>query len=366
MRYSTILYSCFFISLVVAGCSKEHAPNLDPQYQSKDTVKTFTNPIKRSALDPYVTQKDGFYYYMNTGANYLILTRTQEMIFLDQAYSKTIYTPPVISDYNTNVSKPEIHFLEGKWYTYFSADNGQPANRRVYVIENSSADPLQGTWEFKGKVADPANDFIATDGTVFEYNNALYFLWSGFKAAPTSETNVEQSIYIAKMKDPYTLESGRVLIAEPTNAWERHQYTESGKTYRVALNQNPEVIKNQGGDVFVTYTANTCVTDNVSLGLLTLKSGSDPLVAENWTKSASPVFSSSRDAYGPAFNGFFKSADGKEDWIIYNANPLPGQGCNVTRTPRIQKFGWKADGSPDFGAPVGTTLATDALLRPSK
>ncbi len=57
-------------------------------------------------------------------------------------------------------------------------------------------------------------------------------------------------------------------------------------------------------------------------------------------------------AFGPGHNGFFKSADGKEDWIIYHANLEPGQGCGNRRAPRAQPFTWKADGTPDFGRPV--------------
>ncbi|RYZ97366.1 MAG: glycosyl hydrolase family 43 [Sphingobacteriaceae bacterium] len=366
MKHFTKLYSCFFIGMVAAGCSKEHSANLDTQYQSADTVTRFINPLKKSAIDPYVTQKDGYYYYMSTGANYLTLTRAKEMIFLDQAYSKTIFTPPAGAAYNTNISKPEIHFLIGKWYVYFSADNGQAINRRTYVIENSAADPLTGTWEFKGKIADAANDLLATDGTVLEYNGQLYFLWSGFNQLPTSVTRIEQQLFISKMKDPYTLDGERVSISQPTNSWESYETIINKVVYRYLLNQNPEVIKNGAGDVFLTYTAGSCESDNVSLGLLSLKTGTDPMVASNWVKSAQPVFATSRDAYGPAFNGFFKSADGKEDWIIYNANPLPGQGCINARSPRIQKFSWKPDGSPDFGIPVGTSLAADSLLRPSK
>jgi GH43 family beta-xylosidase len=68
-------------------------------------------------------------------------------------------------------------------------------------------------------------------------------------------------------------------------------------------------------------------------------------------KSPSPVFSAGAGAYSPGHNGFFQGSDGK-DWIIYHANSRPGQGCGDTRNPRAQPFGWKPDGTPDFGIPV--------------
>ena len=80
----------------------------------------------------------------------------------------------------------------------------------------------------------------------------------------------------------------------------------------------------------------------------------NPLDAKSWTKINHPFLSTdpSSDAFGPGHNGFFKSPDGQEDWIIYHANPEPGDGCNNFRSPRIQRFTWNPDGTPNFGRPV--------------
>src|SRR4029079_7651624 len=100
-------------------------------------------------------------------------------------------------------------------------------------------------------------------------------------------------------------------------------------------------------------------TDDYALGMLTLADGADPLVAANWTKSATPVFTKnpSNSACVPGHNSFFKSVDGTEDWILYHANSSAGQGCGDTRNPRIQKFTWNADGTPNFGEPVKINVA---------
>jgi GH43 family beta-xylosidase len=74
----------------------------------------------------------------------------------------------------------------------------------------------------------------------------------------------------------------------------------------------------------------------------------------DWTKTATPVFSTlaSAGAFAPGHNSFFKSRDGTEDWLLYHANSSPGLGCGNSRSPRMQKFTWNADGSPDFGTPA--------------
>jgi GH43 family beta-xylosidase len=84
------------------------------------------------------------------------------------------------------------------------------------------------------------------------------------------------------------------------------------------------------------------------------------LKADSWTKHPEPVFKKniSGQAFGPGHNSFFTSPDGTENWILYHANPEPGQGCGRHRSPRIQKFTWADDGFPDFGdpAPLGQAL----------
>src|SRR6185436_8457874 len=105
-------------------------------------------------------------------------------------------------------------------------------------------------------------------------------------------------------------------------------------------------------------------TDSYGIGLLTLKRGGDPMKPADWIKSSAPVFSTEagNGAFGPGHNSFFKSRDGKQDWIVYHANPMAGQGCGNARNPRMQRFTWRPDGTPDFGIPVKINIP---LSKPS-
>lgn len=71
---------------------------------------------------------------------------------------------------------------------------------------------------------------------------------------------------------------------------------------------------------------------------------------KSWVKKSEPVFSRTKDVFGPGHCSFVKSRDGTEDWIIYHSAKTSGAGWN--RQVSIQKFGWNIDGSPDFGRPV--------------
>jgi GH43 family beta-xylosidase len=313
---------------------------------------TFTNPLLPTGPDPWVEYKDGWYYYMNTTAKNLTVWKTRNVADLKSALKKVVWTPPATGPYSHDIWAPEIHFLRGKWYIYFAADAGTNQTHRIWVIENASSDPLLGEWTFKGKLADPADKW-AIDASVFEDQGWLYAIWSGWEG----DENGIQSIYIARLKNPWTVEGHRARISTPEYPWEKvgdiPPQLKKDNPPHIDVNEGPEILPHDG-KLFLTYSASACWTDNYALGMLTADSGADLLNPAAWKKSPLPVFQQSPEAhaYATGHNGFFKSTDGKQDWIIYHANSRPGQGCGWHRSPRAQPFTWNSDGSPNFGIPV--------------
>jgi|KBSMisStaDraftv2_1062788.scaffolds.fasta_scaffold96519_1 GH43 family beta-xylosidase len=334
------LKNIFLVFILPIACSKNNSNSNPPPPSTVDT--TFTNPLLQSGPDPWVIQKDTFYYYTNTFGNHIAIYKTDEMSKLKNGVPVTIWIPPSNGAYSKDIWAPEIHYLQNKWYVYFAADNGANETHRIYVLENSSPDPTTATWIFKGKIAD-SSDRWAIDASEFEYNGQSYLLWSGWEAS----VNDKQNIYIAKLQNPWTIEGNRVMISTPAYDWEKNGAPPQ-------INEGPEALINPSGKLFVTYSASGCWTDNYAIGLLSLKENGNPMNAADWTKSSTPVFvkQPQNGAYGPGHNGFFKSRDGRENWIIYHANSLPGEGCGDERNPRMQKFTWNADGTPNFGEPL--------------
>jgi GH43 family beta-xylosidase len=315
---------------------------------------TFTNPLLASGPDPYVIRHDGTYYYTHTLGSRIGVWATPAMSRLAQARYVTIFVPPPAGPNSHDLWAPELHFLDGRWYAYYAAGDGTKTpndpfpSQRMFVLENDHSDPTTGTWVDRGRLAGPDQDAWAIDGTVLEHAGQRYFVWSGRASAD----DPDQRIYIARMQNPWTLAGGRVLLSSPDRAWER--------AGRIGVNEGPQVLRNPAGDVFLVYSANGCWTDDYALGMLTLRTGGDPLDAADWVKSDRPVFvgNAANGAYGPGHNGFFTSADGTETWLVYHANATSGRGCGDARTPRMQPLRWRADGTPDFGtpAPVGRPL----------
>lgn len=316
-------------------------PTVDPP-----TNTSFTNPLLPAGPDPWVIRRGDTYYYMHTTGNNLVIRKTAKMSELGSAVSTVVWTPQQASVSQRDIWAPELHFLDGKWYIYYSADPLCCDGHRINVLENANADPTTGAWVDKGRIAVPGQDLWAIDGTVLEQNGKRYLLWSGHEVANSQV----QRLYIAEMSNPWTLIGSRVELSSPQYGWERNG--------NPAVNEGPEVLKH-GDKTFIVYSASHCSTDDYALGLLTASASADPMRLASWTKSAMPVFvkNPAGQAYGPGHNGFFQSKDGTEDWIIYHANPQPGQGCGDNRSPRMQKFTWNADGTPNFGLPVATGTA---------
>lgn len=349
----------FFAALLViftyAGCAKNNMPvgHATPTPPVTD-ITTFTNPLLPSGPDPWVIKKDSFYYYMHTLGNKIAIWKTKAMSQLDVTNPVTIWTKPASGPNSQNVWAPELHYFDGKWYMYYTAGaTVSTDNQRLFVLENSAADPTQGTWVDKGEIKDSTADYWAIDATVFEKNGNRYIVWSGH----ADSTDNTQRIYIARLKNPWTLATSRTLIFSPQYSWESIGAPP-------AVNEGPEILSNSNGKIFLIFSASGCWTDDYTLGMTALKDGGDPLHPADWVKSIQPVFSKKpeNNAYGPGHCGFFKSQDGSQDWIIYHANSSANQGCRDFRNPRMQMFTWNTDGTPNFGTPVRTNTA---ITKPS-
>ncbi len=314
--------------------------------QDAPVPATFNNPLTAfSGADPWLTYYEGNYYLATTtGGSNWIMRRSPTLAGLKTAMQIQIYfeTDPSRC---CNFWAPEFRLLDGpdglRWYFYYSAGTSDTLdNQRSYVLESAGTDPL-GPYTFKGRLFDATHDVWSIDGSVLQLDDKLYFLFSSW-------TGPFQALYIAPMSNPWTISGARVEISHSEYAWEK---------VGLNVNEGPVALQHDG-KTFIIYSASYCNTPDYQLGMLTY-TGGDPLSADSWVKNPEPVFvrSDANGVYGPGHNGFFKSPDGTEDWIVYHANDSAIEGCGNSRMTRAQKFTWNADGTPNFGVPVADSEA---------
>lgn len=313
---------------------------------------TFRNPVKYTeGQDPFMTYYNGNYYELTTGSwasgTMSVKARISPSVTgLGGAASTVLWTDST-SSRCCNMWAPEMFLVGGHWYIYYAASGSACCNdERIYVLQSATSDPLSA-YTFKARLYDPNNDFWAIDPDLLQKSDgSLYLLWAGY---PNGGGTTQENVYIASMSNPYTLSSGRVQLTSPQYSWEGQGNN---------INEGPTTIQH-GGKTFLTYSASGCWTASYSLGELTNTDG-NYLNPGSWTKATSPVFSSANGAYGPGHNGFFKSPDGTQDWIIYHAVTNPGGSCGGDRTSRMQKVSFDGSGNLQLGSPV--SLNTDLNL----
>ncbi|AXA90230.1 family 43 glycosylhydrolase [Massilia sp. YMA4] len=302
-------------------------------------------PLVRQRADPHVTLHiDGWYYFTATVPEYdrIELRRARSLDGLGAASTKVVWRRHASGPMSANIWAPELHRIDGKWYLYFTAGRAEaPLDIRLYVLENPSANPLEGTWTERGRI-DTGWESFSLDATTFELRGQRYLAWT--QRPPTADKHVT-GIYLAKMRSPLALDGPATLLTLPEYAWEKVKFD---------VNEAPAVLV-RNGKVFLTYSASA--TDaNYALGMLTAGQGANLLDKAAWTKSPVPVLASGGGLYGPGHNAFTTTPDGRRDILVFHARDyrdIPGNELNdPNRHTRARHIRWRADGTPDFGAPT--------------
>ncbi len=313
------------------------------------TNQEFINPIVEQRADPWVYRhSDGYYYFTASVPEYdrIEVRRSLTIQGLGEAEPVVAWRKYDTGPLSANIWAPEIHYIQGKWYIYFAAARTTETkdglfDHRMYVLENSSANPLEGTWVEKGQVRTRWESF-ALDATVFEHRGELYYVWA--QKDPDIEGN--SNMYISKMSNPWTLTGEQAMISTPEFDWEIIGFK---------VNEGAAVLK-RNGKIFMSYSA-SATDHNYCMGLLYADEAADLLDPKSWSKSPVPVFQTNVEngQYGPGHNSFTVTEDG-QDVIIYHARnykEITGDPLyDPNRHTRAQIFHWNEDGTPNFGEPV--------------
>jgi GH43 family beta-xylosidase len=339
----------FFILLLITfsmsslACAGEKVVD---KPMKETSLSEITNPLIEQRADPWcMRHSDGYYYFIATVPEYdrIELRRAKTIAGLAKSEAKVIWRKHDKGPMSYHIWAPEIHYIKGKWYIYFAAGRAEDIWAiRMYVLECDAANPLEGQWTEKGQLKTKWESF-SLDATTFEHRNVRYLVWAQKDPKIRGNTN----LYIAKMDTLWSITGEQVMITKPEYPWEQILFW---------VNEGPAALI-RNGRVFISYSASG-TNHNYCMGLLTADENADLLDPKSWHKSPVPVFKSSEanSQYGPGHNSFTVAEDGKTNLIVYHARnykEIEGDPLNnPDRHTRVQAFGWKPDGTPDFGEPV--------------
>lgn len=296
--------------------------------------------------DPWLFRHADRYWLTYTTAGRIELRSARTLTGLAGATPRKLWPPDGVVEPEERCCEiwaPEIHRLTGpdgrpRWYVYYAANGHTFGTHRMYVLESEGDSPA-GPYRDRGRLDLP--EPFAIDGTVFEDRGRRYLIYSA------GDTFAPASLRLVELSNPWTVASAPVVISEPTLPWEQATF---------AINEGPEVLT-RDGLLHVIYSASWCGSGHYAMGRLTVPADADLLDPATWrdAKVPEPVFAGdpARGVWGPGHGSFFTSPDGREHWMVYHATEEE-KGCFTggLRTVRAQPFTWRADGTPDFGAPA--------------
>ena len=451
-----LLAGCVLALVTMTACV-----GCDNNEEADSVTPTFANPIyslvsaygttRYGEADPWVyLHSDGYYYYtatyggVSSGFDRFVLRRAKTINLLDsadEAEEATIIsaTSGTGTGNFTGIKKflwaPEIHYINGTWYLFFTAvpNDGAYGSWGVknFIAKCTDTNPLTGTWTLCGRmqavygdtfdedaidsstsldtmdvtqfryVGDSSQAWLMNlDGTAFKVGDQWYYAWAenlydgswadegeesgdgvltfgGVDHPDGAGTGAWSCILIGKVEDgsDFTHITHTRVLTAPQYKWEWGEavYDENGnvnsfedtivRSSAVNVNEGPAFL-NRNGKVFLVFSAGPCDA-TYCLGMLTASEDDDLCDVASWTKSTTPVFTTSvgNGVYGPGHCSFttYKGYD----VIVYHARQWPGlfsyYGRTTTyttcteglydpyRTGRAKVFTWKSDGTPNFG-----------------
>lgn len=307
-------------------------------------IADFKNPIFASQ-DPWITRVDGMYYYTQSGCGSasICVKISHNLTELGSVPWVDLWTAPSGAPNSHDVWAPEMHYVQGAWYIYYAADDGDNNNHRLFVltskkptgpfVEADTGLPHGQLKESTGHWGIDPDVFIAADGK-------LYITWSCTNQANSA---FPQRICLANMPTPVTM-GPTSFLSTPTEYFE---------TRDAAIQEGP-VGYTQYNRTYITYSGSASwIPDDYAVGILALSENGNPLNPSDWEK-VGPILDHHSTVYGPGSVVFTPSVDDTEYYVLYHA--IEKLDCSpnayACRDIRMQRMYFSESGFPILGYPV--------------
>ncbi len=302
-------------------------------------ASSFKNPL-RGGADPWVIYRDGYYYMTTVSGVSIYCYKSATLNGLAYADGVAIWTAPQGAEinntnkmYSAEIWSPELHYIEANefgeeyagWWLYFSADDGENTNHRLYCVRALTDDACG---EYGSPITKVVNEPVKTTvyqecewaigQSILRANGVTYMTWTGERGRGTAEHH--QTLNIAKLINPYTIEGDGNVICVAEHAWETRGYAynaQTGASYPKVV-EGATAVYGDNGEIMIIYSASGYWTNYYCLATMVLKDNADPLLKDSWIKATEPVFQHQNGVFGPGHAAYTTDAAGNR-WMIYHA-----------------------------------------------
>ncbi len=170
-----------------------------PVSQSAVISKYFSNPLFDGA-DPWMIQKDGYYYFCFSSGNSISIRRSQ--FITKPGETRKVWEAPASGWNRSCVWAPELHFFDGRWYIYYAAGESGPPyiHQKTGVLQSATEDPFSRYTDigmlYTGDNPDLKSDNVwAIDLTVFTLSRQTLCGLVGMGETSTDGQDIAASVY---------------------------------------------------------------------------------------------------------------------------------------------------------------------------
>lgn len=231
--------------------------------------------------DPFVTMVDGIPLLCESVEEERITISP-----LDSLQSPQRMDSIVVWDdaFERQVWAPELHYINGLWYIYYTASNGDNKDHRPYILQSPH---YFGPYIKLGRVGP---DVWGIDMTQFLWwDGNRYAVWSGWE---NNGDEFPQNLYIAQMYSPWEI-GKRIRLSVPELDWEMSI---------APILEGPQVWI-RDGTMSILYSGNASWKQEYSIGSLTLVGRRNLLNPEDWVKRTEPLLSNA--GHGCVIENYF-------------------------------------------------------------
>ncbi|MBZ0321186.1 MAG: glycoside hydrolase family 43 protein [Anaerolineae bacterium] len=297
---------------------------------------TYTNPVyPHYFADPFVLKHDEHYYAYGTGPagpngeRFPVLHSPNCVDWERLGWS-------LIPSGGTDFWAPEVAYVDGQFYMYFSAQGIDGKDHHLRVATSQA--PTGPFWD-TGKILVPDQPFSIDPHPFQDQDGQWYLFYARDFLTTDEEAHVGTGIVVSRLLDMTTLDNSPHIVVRPHADWhlflpQRSMYGEVYDWYTV---EGPSTLLHNN-HYYCFYSGGAWERDNYGVACVVADSPLGPYLRPEYAQA--PLLRTvPEQVIGPGHNSFTRSLDGSQTYMVYHA----WDAARTARLMRIDPLHWEGD-----------------------